>query len=129
MNYQIKTVQQLRPILLGFRRQAGLTQAAIAAQLGITQQSYAALEANPAAASFERLFKVLRLLDVDVQLASAKQVRHLHCYRSVPALTAANVANIRKPGTPSTAGKDETQPMPSHPAAPMAVRPKKHEDW
>ncbi|PHV10235.1 helix-turn-helix transcriptional regulator [Chitinimonas sp. BJB300] len=73
MGYPIKTLSQLRPILLGFRKEAGLTQAAIAQKLGITQQSYAALEANPEAASFERVFKVLRLLDVNIRLVSATQ--------------------------------------------------------
>lgn len=69
MDYAIKTPSQLRPILQGFRKSAGLTQAAVAELLGITQQSYAQLEANPAAASVERLFKVMRLLNVDLRLS------------------------------------------------------------
>jgi HTH-type transcriptional regulator/antitoxin HipB len=69
MDYPIRTLSQLRPILQGFRKATGLTQAAMAKRLEITQQSYAQLEARPASASFERLFKVLRLLDVDIQLA------------------------------------------------------------
>jgi len=68
MDYPIKTLSQLRPILQGFRKTAGLTQAALAARLGITQQSYAQLEANPASASVERMFKVLRMLEVEIQL-------------------------------------------------------------
>lgn len=71
MNFPIKTIEQLRPFLLGFRKEAGLTQAALAERLGITQQSYAALEAHPEAASFERVFKVLRLLGVEIVLADA----------------------------------------------------------
>jgi len=71
MPYPIKIPSQLRPILLGFRKEAGLTQTAMAQKLGITQQSYAALEANPETASFERIFKVLRLLNVEVILQSA----------------------------------------------------------
>lgn len=69
MDYAIKTPSQLRPILQGFRKSAGLTQAAVADLLGITQQSYARLEANPAAASVERIFKVMRLLNVDLRLS------------------------------------------------------------
>ncbi|PQV45524.1 helix-turn-helix transcriptional regulator [Paraburkholderia sp. BL21I4N1] len=69
MDYAIKTPSQLRPILQGFRKSAGLTQAAVADLLGITQQSYAQLEANPAAASVERIFKVMRLLNVDLRLS------------------------------------------------------------
>ncbi|HEY9102435.1 helix-turn-helix transcriptional regulator [Chitinimonas sp.] len=73
MDYPVKTISQLRPLLQGFRKQAGLTQAAMAQKLGISQQSYAALEANPGTASFERVFTVLRLLDVNVALAPASR--------------------------------------------------------
>lgn len=72
MNYPITTLDQLRPILLGFRKSRGLTQSALAELLGVTQQTYAQLEANPASASAERLFKVLRVLGVDWVLADAK---------------------------------------------------------
>ncbi|HEV3430164.1 MAG TPA: helix-turn-helix transcriptional regulator [Paraburkholderia sp.] len=70
MDYPLKTVSQLRPMLLGFRKKAGLTQKELAQRLGISQQSYAAFEANPAAASVDRLFRVLRLLAVDLHLAA-----------------------------------------------------------
>ncbi len=69
MDYPIRTISQLRPILQGFRKAAGMTQARMADLLGVTQQAYAQLEANPAAASVERVFKVLRLLDVDMTLS------------------------------------------------------------
>ncbi|CAB3810128.1 helix-turn-helix transcriptional regulator [Paraburkholderia fynbosensis] len=71
MDYSIKTLSQLRPILQGFRKTAGLTQAAMASHLGVTQQTYAQLEANPAAVSVERLVKVLRVLQVDLKLTQA----------------------------------------------------------
>jgi HTH-type transcriptional regulator/antitoxin HipB len=71
VDYPIKTLSQLRPILQGFRKTAGLTQAAMASHLGVTQQTYAQLEANPAAVSVERLFKVLRVLQVDLKLTQA----------------------------------------------------------
>lgn len=69
MNYPVKILSQLRPILKGFRKARQLTQADVAKKLGITQQSYAQLEANPASASIERLFKVLQILEVDLILA------------------------------------------------------------
>jgi HTH-type transcriptional regulator/antitoxin HipB len=69
MNYTITTLDQLRPILLGFRKSRGLTQAGAAAGLGIAQQTYAQLEANPGVVSVERLFRVLRVLGVDLVLA------------------------------------------------------------
>lgn len=68
MIYPIKTLSQLPLVLKGFRKEKGLTQAAMAERLGITQQSYAYFEANPATATLERLFMVLRLLDVEISL-------------------------------------------------------------
>jgi HTH-type transcriptional regulator/antitoxin HipB len=72
VDYSLKTLSQLRPILLGFRKAAGLTQATVAERLGVTQQTYAQLEANPAAVSVERLFKVLRVLDVELALTRSE---------------------------------------------------------
>lgn len=68
MIYPIKTLSQLPLILKGFRKEQGLTQVAMAERLGITQQSYAYFEANPATATLERLFLVLRMLDVEISL-------------------------------------------------------------
>lgn len=68
VDYPIKTLSQLKPILQGFRKTAGLTQAGMASHLGVTQQTYAQLEANPAAVSVDRLFRVLRVLQVDLTL-------------------------------------------------------------
>lgn len=73
MDYPIKTLSQLRPILVGFRKEAGLTQEAIARRLGISQQSYAAFEANPETASVERLFRVLSQFDVAIRLGASER--------------------------------------------------------
>jgi HTH-type transcriptional regulator/antitoxin HipB len=73
MDFPIQTLSQLRPILQGFRKENALTQAALAAKIGITQQSYAELEANPASVSVERLFRVLSLLNVGIVLTSSSQ--------------------------------------------------------
>lgn len=62
MEYHIRTLDQLRPILVGLRKQAGLSQTAVASLLGVSQQSYAKIEANPSSTSVERLFKILSLL-------------------------------------------------------------------
>ncbi|MEB2484006.1 helix-turn-helix transcriptional regulator [Burkholderia multivorans] len=71
MSFPVQTLAQLRPILVGFRKSAGLTQAQLATRLGVTQQSYAQLEANPSAVSIERLFKVLNVLGVRLSLDPA----------------------------------------------------------
>jgi HTH-type transcriptional regulator/antitoxin HipB len=68
VNYSIKALSQLPLILKGFRKERGLTQAVMAEKLGVTQQSYAYFEANPASATLDRLFMVLRMLDVEISL-------------------------------------------------------------
>jgi len=78
MNYPIKTLNQLPLILKGFRKERGLTQAVMAEKLGITQQSYAYFEANPATATLERLFMVLRILGVEISLNQAVSVASMN---------------------------------------------------
>ncbi|QLA06309.1 helix-turn-helix transcriptional regulator [Enterobacter ludwigii] len=68
--YPIKHLNQLRPILIGFRKVSGLTQKEMSQKLGVTQQAYARLEANPARSSFERLFKVFSALGIELVLSS-----------------------------------------------------------
>lgn len=68
MNYTINTLEQIKPILIGFRKVNGLSQKALAEKLGISQQSYQALESAPQKATIERLFKVLSILGVKLQL-------------------------------------------------------------
>ena len=74
MDYPIKTLSQLPLILKGFRKECGLTQAVMAEKLGITQQSYAYFEANPATATIDRLFMVLRILGAEISLDQAASV-------------------------------------------------------
>lgn len=71
MDYPIRTLQQIRPLLVGFRKRAGLSQAEVAALLGVTQQTYAKVEANPATTSVERLFTILRLLGSEIVLTQS----------------------------------------------------------
>jgi transcriptional regulator with XRE-family HTH domain len=73
MQYPVRTLQQWRPILQGFRKSRGLTQAQVAERLGVSQQSYAKLEADPSKASFERLFTILQILRVDLILTPREQ--------------------------------------------------------
>ncbi|ENZ7681725.1 helix-turn-helix transcriptional regulator [Klebsiella aerogenes] len=68
--YPLKIINQLRPLLIGFRKVNGLTQKDVAERLGVTQQTYARLEANPGSASIERLFKVFTVLGVEIELSS-----------------------------------------------------------
>ncbi|MQR00858.1 helix-turn-helix domain-containing protein [Glaciimonas soli] len=68
MEYPVNTLSQLRSILQGLRKANKLTQTALAQKLGVSQQSYAQLEANPTSASIDRLCKVLEVLNVDLVL-------------------------------------------------------------
>jgi len=69
MIYTINTLDQLKPILVGYRKSQGLSQKALAAKLGVSQQTYQILESNPQKVTVERLFNVLTLLDVKLSLS------------------------------------------------------------
>jgi HTH-type transcriptional regulator/antitoxin HipB len=68
--YPLKTLNQLRPLLVGFRKEKGLTQKDVSEKLGVTQQTYARLEANPATASLDRLFRVFNVLGIEMVFSS-----------------------------------------------------------
>ena len=70
--YPLKTINQLRPLLIGFRKANGMTQKDVSEKLGVTQQTYARLEANPASASMERLFKVFTVLGIEIVLSAGQ---------------------------------------------------------
>ena len=67
VNYTINTLDQIKPILVGFRKFNGLSQKALAEKLGISQQSYQTLESSPQKVTIERLFKVLSILGIKLQ--------------------------------------------------------------
>lgn len=132
IEHEIKTLGQLRPILRGFRKSAGLTQAMLASRLGVTQQTYAQFEANPASASVERLFKVLRALDIELTLTLTQ------VYATPAGKDKGEVAKTAA-GARARAGARRAVPPASAPApsaagrAPRPARkraaPKKREDW
>jgi HTH-type transcriptional regulator/antitoxin HipB len=67
-NYTIQTAEQLNPIIAGFRKNAGLTQADMALRLGITQQTYSVAERNASNMSVSKLLTVLNALGVELVL-------------------------------------------------------------
>jgi len=69
-NYTIQTAEQLKPIIAGFRKSAGLTQADMAVRLGITQQTYSVAERNASNMSVNKLLTVLNALVVELVLQS-----------------------------------------------------------
>lgn len=68
--FPVKIPSHFRPILVGFRKAMGLTQRDVSERLGVSQQTYARLEANPTSASIERLFKVFTILGVELLLSA-----------------------------------------------------------
>jgi HTH-type transcriptional regulator/antitoxin HipB len=67
-NYSIQTADQLAPIIAGFRKTAGLTQADMAMRLGTTQQTYSAAERNASSMSLSKLLSVLNVLGIEIVL-------------------------------------------------------------
>lgn len=68
MEYVLRTPDQLRPVLQGFRKARDCSQTELAGRLGITQQALSALEREPDSASVSRLMQVLAALDVEIVL-------------------------------------------------------------
>lgn len=66
--YTVRMPEQLPGLLKSFRKASGLTQADVAARMGITQQTLSALERNATAVSAARLMKLLAVLGVELVL-------------------------------------------------------------
>ena len=132
MDYPVKTLSQLRPILLGFRKKAGLTQEAVAQRLGISQQSYAAFEANPETASVERLFRVLRLFDVEIKLGAPEAQASPVVAKAParPAKTPVAAAKMSSATAPSAVRKPRrATPAAAEPPQKSAPNRKPRENW
>lgn len=121
MDHLIKALAQLPPILKGFRKESGLSQADMAEKLGITQQSYAYFESNPVKAPLERVFLVLRLLGVDLVLSQSTPV-----VRKAPAATFAKVSGQRRKEV--AVSVEKTKPTVTNKLV-RGVTPRKKEAW
>jgi len=73
MIYTINTIEQLKPVLVGFRKLRKMSQKDVAKKLGVSQQTYQVLESNPNKVTMERLFRVLNLLGIKIQLVDGQQ--------------------------------------------------------
>ena len=67
-HYAVQTAEQLPALLRAFRKESGLTQAQVAASLGVTQQTLSALERNAQKVSADRLLQLLGILGVEMAL-------------------------------------------------------------
>ncbi len=66
--YPVRTADQLPALLQGFRKAAGLTQAEVAQQMGISQQTLSDLERHAESVSVGRLMRLLSVLGVELVL-------------------------------------------------------------
>jgi HTH-type transcriptional regulator/antitoxin HipB len=67
-DFTVRTSGQLPELLKAYRRQSGLSQADVAARLGITQQTLSALERNAEKVNAGRLMQLLAILGVEMVL-------------------------------------------------------------
>jgi HTH-type transcriptional regulator/antitoxin HipB len=63
-DFAVRIADHLPSLLQAFRKEAGLSQREVALQLGVTQQTYSALERNAETVSAARLIKLLNILGV-----------------------------------------------------------------
>lgn len=67
-DYVVRIPQQLPILLQAFRKEAKLSQAQVAALLGVTQQTVSDLERNIGDASVSRLMRVMGVLGLELVL-------------------------------------------------------------
>ena len=68
--FTVRAAAQLPPLLQAFRKEVGLTQAEVALRLGVSQQTYSAMERNADKVGIARLLKLLNILGVELVLAT-----------------------------------------------------------
>lgn len=68
--FTVRTAAQLPPLLQAFRKKAGLTQSEVALRLGVSQQTYSAMERNADKVGTARLLKLLSILGVELALGT-----------------------------------------------------------
>jgi HTH-type transcriptional regulator / antitoxin HipB len=69
----VRTPDQLSPLLQAFRKEAGLTQEDVAVRLGVSQQTYSAMERNADKVGTARLLRLFSVLGVEVALGKPLQ--------------------------------------------------------
>lgn len=72
MKQVIAIPEQLGPMLKAARKTAGLTQAALAARLGVSQSRVSDMEADPRSLDLGQFLALLSLLDLEIMLQSKK---------------------------------------------------------
>ena len=68
--FTVRAAEQLPALLQAFRKEAGLTQGEVALRLGVSQQTYSAMERNADKVGAARLLKLLSILGVELRLGT-----------------------------------------------------------
>ena len=68
--FTVRTAEQLPPLLQAFRKDIGLTQTEVALRLGVSQQTYSAMERNADRVGTASLLKLLNILGVELTLGT-----------------------------------------------------------
>ena len=68
--FTVRDPAQLPPLLQAFRQKAGLTQSEVALRLGVSQQTYSAMERNADKVGTARMLKLLNILGVELTLGT-----------------------------------------------------------
>jgi len=69
--FTVHTADQLPSLLQAFRKKAGLTQREVALRLGVSQQTYSAMERNADKVGAASLLRLLNILRVEMALGTA----------------------------------------------------------
>jgi HTH-type transcriptional regulator / antitoxin HipB len=78
MDYPLELPDQLAQHLRALRKTRGLSQAALASKLGLTQSRIAAIERNPAALGAGQLLRVLSALDAQLVLRDTRATKTVY---------------------------------------------------
>lgn len=68
--FTVRSAAQLPPLLQAFRKEVGLTQTEVAMRLGVSQQTYSAMERNADRVGTASLLKLLNILGVELTLGT-----------------------------------------------------------
>ena len=72
MDYTVATPSQFGAILRGSRKQRGLSQKELAQKVAMGQKAVSAIELNPGSTTFDRLFRLLSALDLELVVREKK---------------------------------------------------------
>lgn len=73
VTFVAQTPEQLGAVLRGYRQMRGLTQAELAARIGLAQKAISAAETHPRRMGVDRLYRILAALDVEMVFRDKKK--------------------------------------------------------